>query len=191
MKGVGTWFARPFAGFFKRLWNGLVAGAVGLWNRWHTGFNKIVSFLGSIPNKITSIGKRMWNGLISSYKGAINMIIRGWNALDFSINISIPSWVPGIGGKGFFIGDVIPDIPYLAQGGIVRARPGGTALVAGEGGHDEAIVPLPRGGAAGLGGVARVVFRIEGGDAELRRWLRRVIRGDGGTTVTFADGGLA
>jgi len=86
---------------------------------------------------------------------------------------------------------VIPDIPYLAKGGIVRARPGGTALVAGEGGRDEAIVPLPRGGGLGMGGVAHVVFRLDGGDPELRRWLRRVIRGDGGTSVTFADGGLA
>src|SRR5690606_1557498 len=31
----------------------------------------------------------------------------------------------------------------LAEGGIVRARPGGMPAIIGEGGRDEAVVPLP------------------------------------------------
>jgi len=42
-------------------------------------------------------------------------------------------------------GDGIPGIPEMAEGGIVRARRGGTLLRAGEAGQDEAIVPLPAG----------------------------------------------
>lgn len=190
MKGVGRWFAGPFADFFKRLWNNLVSGATNLWVKWRTGFDKVVGFIGGLKTKITNIAKGIWDGFLGAFKSMINNIIGAWNALDFSISVSIPSWVPGLGGKGFHVSDVIPDIPYLAEGGIVKARAGGTAVVAGEGGQDEAIIPLSR--LAGLGGrVAHVVFRIDGGDPELRRWLRRVIRGDGGTTVTFADGGLA
>lgn len=40
----------------------------------------------------------------------------------------------------------------LAQGGIVRATPGGVPAIIGEGGRDEAVIPLDEGGAAaGLG----------------------------------------
>lgn len=35
------------------------------------------------------------------------------------------------------------DAPELAEGGIVKATPGGTLIRAGEGGRDEAVVPLP------------------------------------------------
>lgn len=50
----------------------------------------------------------------------------------------------GIGGAVSSVGGVFG----LASGGIVRARPGGTLVRVGEGGRDEAVVPL---GAAGIG----------------------------------------
>ena len=37
-------------------------------------------------------------------------------------------------------------IPALASGGVVKARPGGTLALIAEAGQDEAVVPLPRGG---------------------------------------------
>ena len=43
----------------------------------------------------------------------------------------------------------------LAHGGIVRARPGGTLALLGEGGRDEAVVPLG-GSAGGMGGTVNV-----------------------------------
>lgn len=45
----------------------------------------------------------------------------------------------------------------LAEGGIVRARPGGTLAVIGEGGQDEAVIPLPRSGVAPSLGMAQQV----------------------------------
>jgi len=39
-------------------------------------------------------------------------------------------------------------VPGLANGGIVKARPGGTLALIGEGGRDEAVVPLSRAGSA-------------------------------------------
>ena len=44
--------------------------------------------------------------------------------------------------------------PKMANGGIVRARPGGTMALLGEGGRDEAVIPL--GGAGGMGGTVNV-----------------------------------
>jgi SLT domain-containing protein len=42
-------------------------------------------------------------------------------------------------------------IPALANGGIVKASPGGTLALIGEGGKDEAVIPLDRMG--GMGGI--------------------------------------
>lgn len=66
-------------------------------------------------------------------------------ALEFHIGGSIL-------GKDWGVNIDPPDIPHLASGGIVMARPGGTLALLGEGGRDEAVVPLGP-GASGLGGV--------------------------------------
>lgn len=190
LKGVGAWFAGPFANFFVKGYH-IVQHGAGVAVSWiHGKWSGFINFFTGMPKKIQSIGKNMWNGLTGAFKGVINTIIRGWNALDFGIHVHLPAF---LGGAGFDIDDVIPDIPYLARGGIVRARPGGTVVVAGEAGQDEAVVPLPRGGFGRGGGerVVRVIFDLRGGDAEMRRMFRRMIRADGGTTVTFAEGGPA
>ena len=44
-------------------------------------------------------------------------------------------------------------IPALASGGVVKARPGGTLALIAEAGQDEAVVPLPVGREAGFGNV--------------------------------------
>lgn len=41
------------------------------------------------------------------------------------------------------------DVPQLAEGGIVKASPGGTLALLGEGGRNEAVVPLPDSGRLG------------------------------------------
>lgn len=58
-----------------------------------------------------------------------------------------------------------------AEGAVVRARPGGRLMLVGEGGKDEAIVPLDRAG-AGLGNVIINVYGNGRTDAELALVLR-------------------
>jgi hypothetical protein len=60
----------------------------------------------------------------------------------------------------------------LAQGALVRARPGGTLAVIGEGRYDEAVVPLPRGRASVGGGDVHI--HIEGGLDSAETIARRV-----------------
>ena len=70
---------------------------------------------------------------------AVNTIIGALNR----IQVSIPDWVPGIGGKSFGINlPLAPEVklPRLAEGGIVR-KP--TLALIGERGH-EAVVPLSK-----------------------------------------------
>lgn len=48
------------------------------------------------------------------------------------------------------------DFQYFAHGGVVKAKPGGTLAVIGEGGRDEAVIPLSRAGLDGGGTVVNI-----------------------------------
>lgn len=69
-------------------------------------------------------------------------------------------------------GRYIDPAVYLERGGIIRRRPGGTLAVIGEGRHDEAVVPLPR-GSQSLGGELHVHFHgpIIGSREDLARYV--------------------
>ncbi|GLH94892.1 phage tail tape measure protein [Phytohabitans aurantiacus] len=131
---------------FSGFWGKVGQIAADTWN-WIIG--KITSFVGfvkGLPGKIASAAKGMWNGIVGAFKSAINTLIRMWNNFSLTLGggsvlgLSIPSVTLNT-----------PNIPFLKDGGIVPATPGGTLAVIGEGRHDEAVVPLPR-GASQLGG---------------------------------------
>lgn len=164
------------------------AGAVKDWvvNK----FTALVTFFSTMPGKIAKVAGGMWDGIKGSFTGVINFLIDAWNSLDFGIHIQIPDWVPGVGGKGLDIDDIIPDIPRLATGGVVKARPGGVLALLGEGGHDEAVIPLtrpagPAGPSGGFLGTVEVVVKTEDG-REIQRKLLRVKRELGGAALGIA-----
>jgi hypothetical protein len=67
-----------------------------------------------------------------------------------------------------------PDIPYLAQGGIVPATPGGRLAVVGEGREDEAVMPLSK--LAALLGNQRSVLELRSGGGRLEDLLIEILR---------------
>ena len=78
-------------------------------------------------------------------KGPINSVIRLINSAIDKLNrikVSIPGWVPGVGGKTFGIS--LPKIPQLAAGGIVAPRNGGVHAIVAEAGEAEAVLPLSK-----------------------------------------------
>jgi hypothetical protein len=80
-----------------------------------------------------------------------------------------------------------PNIPMLASGGIVT---GPTLAMIGEGAHDEAVVPLPRGArefAAGGGAPTDIYIHLDG-DEDLIRLFRRGIANRGGNVVRVLGG---
>lgn len=79
--------------------------------------------------------------VLGVYKTIFNTIAKLWNNTIGKLSFHIPSWVPGIGGSGFDV----PDIPMLANGGIVNSP---TLALIGESGP-EAVVPLNRNGMGG------------------------------------------
>src|SRR5690606_31611253 len=108
---------------------------------WIVGrFNSVVDFVRGLPGRISSAARGMWDGIRNAFRAAINWIIDRWNSLSFTL----PSVnIPGLGKVGGFTLNT-PNIPRLAQGGIVPATPGGRIVRVAEAGQAEAVIPLDR-----------------------------------------------
>lgn len=98
---------------------------------WSAAWDNIVAIFGNAFGMIVNLAKAPINGVIS----AINWVLEKIN----SISVTIPDWVPGVGGKT--LGFNIPTIPALAAGGIATAP---TLAQIGEGGEPEAVLPLSK-----------------------------------------------
>jgi len=98
---------------------------------WSAAWDNIVAISGNAFGMIVNLAKAPINGVIS----AINWVLEKIN----SISVTIPDWVPGVGGKT--LGFNIPTIPALAAGGIATAP---TLAQIGEGGEPEAVLPLSK-----------------------------------------------
>lgn len=86
---------------------------------------------------IVDIFKNLFSGVANIFKVPINTIITGINKVFASLgSITVPDWVPGIGGASFSL----PQIPMLAKGGTTTEA--GRVLV-GEQGPE--FLDLPKG----------------------------------------------
>lgn len=98
---------------------------------WSAAWQNIVNIFGNLFGMIVNLAKAPINGVIS----AINWVLSKIN----SISVTIPDWVPGVGGKT--LGFNIPTIPQLAEGGVATSP---TLAEIGEGGEPEAVMPLSK-----------------------------------------------
>lgn len=127
---------------------------------WSAAWQNIVNIFGNVFGLIVNLAKVPINAVIS----AINWVLSKIN----SISVTIPDWVPGVGGQT--LGFNIPTIPALASGGVAT---GPTLAMVGEGSEPEAILPLsklaalldewtkkpnPTGGGGNRGGGEQIVF---------------------------------
>jgi len=117
------------------------------------------AFTGTVDAIKTAVG-----AYLTVYKTMFNTIAKAWNNTIGKLSFKIPSWVPGLGGKGFDV----PNIPELANGGLVMQP---TLALVGEAGP-EAVVPLDRMGQMG----GNVTINVNGGDPQavvdaLRRYM--------------------
>jgi len=107
-----------------------------------------------------------FEGVLNIYKGIFNAIAKLWNNTIGKLSFKFPDWVPGFGGKGFSV----PNIPMLAEGGIVNSP---TLAMIGEKGP-EAVVPLNRNN-----GVGGITVNVNGGlstSAEIGQAVVNAIR---------------
>jgi len=148
----------------------LIAGLVLAYKKFE-GFRNIVDSVFSVIKTVVSVSigviKGYFETLYGFYKGIFNGIASLWNNTIGKLSFKVPSWVPGLGGKGFDV----PNIPMLADGGIVTSA---TLAMIGEKGP-EAVIPLDRMGQ--MGGNS-VTINVNGGDpnavvAALRTYMRQ------------------
>lgn len=174
----------------------LVPAVTAIWTTWVTVYRRVATVVGNIitkvgeivqwfrdaPGKIASAASGMWNGIVTSFKAAINTLIRLWNGFQLTLGGQTVDLGP-LGTHTFpSVTLDTPNIPYLAQGGIVT-RP--TLAMIGEAGP-EAVVPLSRAG--GLGGPVvhvHVNGLVAGDERGLAREIKRVLSyGQIGRVVT-------
>ena len=97
---------------------------------------------GDAWTNVQNIFKNAFEGLKALAKAPLNALIDMVNLVlgkIGSLSISVPSWVPGVGGEKF--GFSIPKIPQLATGGIATKS---ILVNIGEGSEPEAVLPLSR-----------------------------------------------
>ncbi|WP_077057361.1 phage tail tape measure protein [Streptomyces sp. MP131-18] len=205
VRGVVQWIVDLFMtwslpGIIISHWD-TIKGAIGTAMDWigarvEDGVNTVSGWwdtLADLPGKVlgwfSGLGGDIADTIGGGFRGGINAIIRGWNGLSFTVGggsflgVSVPSFTLST-----------PNVPYLAAGGIVQARRGGTLALIGEAGQDEAVIPLdrledmlptvratvPTGRAAAPAAVVQIVA----GDRHLRAWLEEMVRTQLGGDVT-------
>tara|TARA_R100000306_G_C4370641_1_gene139807 strand:- start:739 stop:2058 length:1320 start_codon:yes stop_codon:yes gene_type:complete len=139
--------------FISDLFSGLVETLGGIWDL-------IIGLFTGDTDKIKEGFKGIVNGVLSMFNALIKMVNK--------IGFTMPEW---LGGKSFNMS--IPEIPQLAEGGIVKSP---TLAMIGESGA-EAVVPL-NGTGGGVGGVTVNIQMPAGGT---------VILDDESTAQRFGD----
>lgn len=169
---------------------------------------KLRDYLDEIGGAASEIGSKIWSSITGALgnlgswiegkvRAAVNWMIGTFNSSMSSAASRVNSALAfSIGIPGFDVGPVhvagrsisidppdvsFPSIPLLGDGGVVRARRGGTLTRIGEAGDDEAVVPLPRGLRAGIGGTTIVVHQHIAGSVVTEqqlfsRWVDHVER---------------
>ena len=116
----------PIIESIKGVFSGLIDFIKNVFTgNWAGAWENIKNIFGNAFNALKGLAKAPLNAVIS----LINSAIGGLNKL----HISIPDWVPGLGGKEFGIN--IPQIPMLATGGIATQP-----SICGEGGYPEYVI---------------------------------------------------
>lgn len=153
----------------------------------HSAWDHIIGFAGTLATTLGNIMIDVANAILWPFRAAFNTIADIWNATVGSLHFTIPSWVPGLGGKGW-------SAPTIGHWNAFDQIGGGGAP-AGPG------VSVAHGGAKSMatGGVASRPMLARIGDAGVgnpeivspERLMRQIVREESGrgTTGLRATGG--
>ena len=135
--GAAIQNVQPIISGVQNILQGLINFITGVFTgNWTAAWQGVVQFFGGLWEGLVGIVKAPINAVI----GLINGAIRALN----SISVTIPDWVPAVGGQTFGIN--IPTISYLATGGFTDG-----ISIAGEAGTEAVISFDPAYRAANIG----------------------------------------
>ena len=199
--GLSAVFSAIVAGlqWLWSFWKAAFLAIVSAAQVWFSGISGVFSnvlgildnVIGFVKNVFTGNWKAAWenvknifanafSALVGLVKAPLNAVISLVNSAIGAMNgisVSIPDWVPGMGGKKFGVN--IPKIPQLAEGGITL---GPTLAMIGEGREQEAVLPLSKldsllGRSGGGGGNMSVSFapviNVSGGGQDAYAQVKR------------------
>ena len=115
-----------FGSVFGKIWDGIKTAFTNAWD-----------FITRVVEGAKTTFGKIGTAIVDTFKSAINFIIRAWNKLEFKIP-SVEIFGKKIG--GFTLG--LPNIPELAEGGLIKPSVGGTLARIGEAGRAERVEPL-------------------------------------------------
>lgn len=125
----------------------LVAGLVFFFTQTDLGRELFTKFVDGMKIAITGFGMvfaTIINGILTRFESFVNFFVRGFNTILRGVN----QVRRNLNQSEFALAAEVRfgrlDIPKLADGGIVQARPGGILANIGEGRFDEAVIPLDR-----------------------------------------------
>jgi hypothetical protein len=121
---------RWFQAIWKVAWGAIKTAAEAVWN-----------WLKKVPGWIATAFSKVSDAITKPFKAAFNYIADAWNNTVGALSFHVPSWVPGIGGKGWDV----PNIPKFHTGGVVPGAPGSEMLAILQAG--ERVTPAGGGGA--------------------------------------------
>lgn len=173
-------------------WEVIKSAANAAWEWLHRNatnwWGNILDFIAGLPGKIAEKAAGMWDSLLAGAAGAvrqaqiwINRLIEAYNSIPVVGNVPL---IPVAGRGSSSAASRNPDtrnqrggLRQMAEGGIVRHRPGGIIANIGEGRYDEAVVPLK----PGMGGLAPTIFNISfagaiiASSADAQRWVSEAL----------------
>lgn len=113
-------------------------------------FQDLWNFIKDLPGKIGGAFGGVSEIITSPFRNAFNAIKNLWNRTAGGFRFEIPSWIPGVGGKGF-------SIPRMHMGGIVPGNPGNPVPIIAMAGER-----ITRAGQSGGGGPIVVQLVVDG-----------------------------
>ncbi len=160
--------------FFSTIWEGMKTLV-------STGINFIMDIIKAMVEPIKNVFSNAFDGAVNIVTGAIEMIKNGiksmvnWVIDKLNFLIQKMNWLieNGVNQLPFVSLATIPEIPKLAEGGLVR-KP--TLAMVGEGGEPEAVIPLSKLNNFMGGGFLTVELIMQEGAEELfgDRIIKRV-----------------
>lgn len=152
-----TWFQTAW----KYAWRGIKTAAVAVWD-----------WLKGLPGRIGSAFRRVADFITRPFRSAFNFIADAWNNTVGKLRVTIPSWVPVIGGNTI----AMPTLPKFHTGGVVPGTPGQEVLAVLQAG--ERVTPAGQSGGS-LGPDDLRMVEGAGFDRLALTWLEGLMRRNG------------